>query len=162
MKYTIATENALWDIVKECMTEQDEQEEQDDRNKLTKEQDEILQQAYGENWYTDIFYMIRHKSGWIRNDYSLFCDIDDAINILAIKDGADLVRFENGNLGYVAYYNGMTDIIEIVAKAKDIEEYIYSLDGNEVDVEVHMEELEEVELHSLEEIKAWIYNYLDN
>ena len=37
------------------------------------------------------------------------------IEYLAIKDGYDLVRFSNGNLGFVAYYNGHKNGFEIIA-----------------------------------------------
>ena len=157
MKYEIATKRKLYDYT--FMTEE---QEEIFREELAKEQDAVLKQTLEEYDWHDTFYCIRHKSTWIKEDYSVFWSIDDAINCLAVKDGIDLVRFENGNLGYVGYYNGRRDIVEIVAKAKDIEEYIYSLGENEIGVEMHMEELEEVELHGLEEIKAWIYNYLDN
>lgn len=159
MEYTVITKRGLWDIVRECMTEEEEAEEQKDREALTEEQNDILKQTYGENWYTDSFYMVRHKSRWINKDYSMFCDIDDIINMLAIKDGVDLVRFENGNLGYVAYYNGMEDIVEIVAKVEDIEKFIIAKGGNDVEVETITEEVENVVFHSLKEIAEHIDNY---
>lgn len=159
MKYTVATKKGLWDIVRECMTEQEELKEQTDREKLIEEQDNILKQAYGKSWFVEPFYMIRHKSDWIKEEYAVFWDIDDAINCLAIKDGADLIRFENGNLGYVAYYNGMKDIIEFVARFKDIEDFILDKGGNDVDVENFTDGLEEIVLHSFEEIKEHIDNY---
>lgn len=34
--------------------------------------------------------------------------IDEAIQCLALKDGCDLVKFENGNIGFVGYYNGFS------------------------------------------------------
>ena len=40
--------------------------------------------------------------------------INEAIQYLAIKDGIDLVMFENGNLGFVAYYNNYKDYLEIL------------------------------------------------
>lgn len=57
---------------------------------------------------------------------SPFCDeetmeIDpySAIDFLAIKDGADLVRYENGNVGFVAYYNGNVNGFEIIKESED-------------------------------------------
>jgi hypothetical protein len=41
-------------------------------------------------------------------------DIDEYIQYLAIKDGVNLVRFSNGNLGFVAYYNGHENGFEII------------------------------------------------
>lgn len=40
--------------------------------------------------------------------------INDAIECLAIKDGVDLVQFENGNKGFVAYYNTHENGFEII------------------------------------------------
>ena len=44
--------------------------------------------------------------------------ISDALEDLAIKDGADLVKFENGNIGFVAYYNGTENGFEILGKSE--------------------------------------------
>lgn len=41
--------------------------------------------------------------------------IPEAIECLAIKDGVDLVLFENGNYGFVAYYNGNENGFELIA-----------------------------------------------
>lgn len=38
----------------------------------------------------------------------------DAIQMLAVKDGVDLVQFSNGNYGFVAYYNGGENGFEII------------------------------------------------
>lgn len=40
--------------------------------------------------------------------------IDNAIQMLAIKEGYDLVQFENGNYGFVAYYDGEANGFEII------------------------------------------------
>lgn len=40
--------------------------------------------------------------------------IYDAIQCLAIKDGYDLVAYENGNKGYIAYYNTHKNGFEIL------------------------------------------------
>ena len=52
---------------------------------------------------------------------SVFCDecymettVYDAIDSLAIKEGADLVQFENRNYGFVAYYGDFRDGFEII------------------------------------------------
>lgn len=39
--------------------------------------------------------------------------IDEAIQSLAIKDGIDLVQFDNGNYGFVSYYSGTENGFEI-------------------------------------------------
>lgn len=40
--------------------------------------------------------------------------LDDALQYLAIKDGADLVMYASGNYGYIAYYNGIPNGFEII------------------------------------------------
>ena len=40
--------------------------------------------------------------------------VDEAIEFLAIKDGVDIVRFNNGNIGFIAYYNGHENGFEIL------------------------------------------------
>ena len=60
------------------------------------------------------------KETGIHKFNSVFCDecyvemtVHDAIDALAIKEGADLVQFENGNYGFVAYYGDHKDGFEI-------------------------------------------------
>ena len=43
-----------------------------------------------------------------------FWTVYDAIQCLAIKDGVDLVQYDNGRYGFVAYYNGNVNGFEIV------------------------------------------------
>ena len=83
----------------------------------------------------------------------------ESIEALAIKDGIDLIKFENGNLGFVAYYNGHKDIIEFVARLEDIENYIFSI-GKSLEESCDITEaIEEKQLHTIEEIKTFINNY---
>jgi len=49
-------------------------------------------------------------------------DIYNAIQRLALKDGADLVQFPNGNIGFVGYYNGFREEdnhFQIICRADD-------------------------------------------
>ena len=48
------------------------------------------------------------------NEYYEACSIDESIQRLAIKDGVDMVQFENGNYGFVAYYSGEINGFEII------------------------------------------------
>lgn len=43
-----------------------------------------------------------------------FFTVDEAIQCLDIKEGFDMVQFANGNLGFVAYYDGMPNGFEII------------------------------------------------
>ena len=86
--------------------------------KLVAEQDEILK------WngiYWDKFYNIHFFDSYYTDEITIDMDIDYAIQCLAIKDGYDLVEFENGNLGYVAYYNGNKNGFEILYEREDFE-----------------------------------------
>lgn len=49
-----------------------------------------------------------------------WADLEDAIDSLAIKDGVDIIRFENGNLGLVAYYNGRKSFLEIITDETEV------------------------------------------
>ena len=48
------------------------------------------------------------------NGHTGFFTIDEAIQHLAIKEGFDMVQFSNGNLGFVAYYDGEANGFEIL------------------------------------------------
>lgn len=86
--------------------------------KLVTEQDEILK-------LNDIYWETNYKIHFFDSPYS-DDDIDnmsydEAIQCLAIKDGYDLVQFENGNYGYVAYYNGVENGFEILGESEEDE-----------------------------------------
>lgn len=49
-----------------------------------------------------------------------WADLDDMIDRLPIKDGVDLVQYDNGNLGLVAYYNSRTSYLEILTDADEV------------------------------------------
>lgn len=56
-------------------------------------------------------------------DYVSVKEINEQIQYLAIKDGVDLVQFENGNYGFVAYYNGHENAFEIIPTEMTEEEF---------------------------------------
>ena len=56
-------------------------------------------------------------------EYVSKSEIEDMIQYLAVKDGVDLVRFSNGNLGYLAYYNGYENAFEIIPTKMTSEEF---------------------------------------
>lgn len=57
---------------------------------------------------------------WIVCDGSWVWSLYDMVELLAIKDGVDMVRFDNGNLGLVAYYNGRESYLEIITDEEKI------------------------------------------
>lgn len=48
------------------------------------------------------------------DEHTGFYNVYDAIQCLAIKDGVNLVQYENGNYGFVAYYSGEENGFEIM------------------------------------------------
>lgn len=115
--YKIVTQRKLYDY---CDIPEDKEEKF--REELWKEQREFL-----ENEITTehaIIHFIEDTN---------FCDdkylyaakesIDEYTQYLAVKDGVNLVRFSNGNLGYVAYYNGHENAFEIIPTEMTEEEF---------------------------------------
>lgn len=101
--YKIATVNNVYSIEDSDIA----------REKLIKEQNIILK----ENGYEfDKSYLIHFFDSVFRNDFTGSMNIDYAIECLAIKDGVDVVQYENGNYGFVAYYNGHENGFEILGE----------------------------------------------
>lgn len=50
------------------------------------------------------------------DEYTTKMNVYEAIECLAIKDGADLVQYDNENYGFVAYYNGNKNGFEIIRR----------------------------------------------
>ena len=105
-RYKVITGVSVMDIP----YENDKQYERECNN-LVEEQDTILKE-YGIEF--DKRYKIHMFDSKYTFDFTKDMDIDYAIQCLAIKDGYDLVRYDNGNLGYVAYYNGRENGFEIL------------------------------------------------
>lgn len=64
--------------------------------------------------YHNKVYEVHFFNSVFRDESIEDCEIDDAVQCLAIKDGADLVRFDNGNVGFVSYYGCHKDAFEIL------------------------------------------------
>ena len=107
-KFRILTRKSVLDIP----YENDEQNETE-LSALVDEQLGILEQTgiLCTDSYTVHFFDSAYTS-----DRTSEMDIDEAIQHLAIKDGYDLVQFENGNYGFVAYYNGCENGFEILVE----------------------------------------------
>jgi hypothetical protein len=113
-KYRILTEISVLDILYE-----NDKQYTDECTELIQEQDVILK---ANGFEFDKRYKIhllddRYKKEMIINE-----EINEAVQYLSIKDGYDLVKFENGNYGFVAYYNGTENGFEILRESEDDED----------------------------------------
>lgn len=114
--YTVVTERELYDYAG-----MEESEEEEFREQLWKEQTEFLKKEISGN----VIIHFLEDTHYINEcyKYSSATEIDEYIEYLAIKDGVNLVRFSNGNLGYIAYYNGCENGFEIIQTEMTSEEF---------------------------------------
>lgn len=83
---------------------------------FVEEQNRILEKrGYDLN---KVYYLHFYDSNYT-NDIIVSLELADAIQLLAIKDGYDLVEFESGKFGYVAYYNLHKNGFEILESESD-------------------------------------------
>lgn len=109
-KYSVLTSK---NNLNACLIE-DPEEADAYREALFEEQNEKLA-LFG---YDDLTY----NTHLIRFFDSVFCDesveemtIDEAIQALALKEGADLVQWESGQIGFIGYYGSYINGFEIIA-----------------------------------------------
>ena len=57
--------------------------------------------------------IIHYFHSAFRKENIFYMNVWEALDGLAVKDGFDLVQFENGNYGFVAYYSGHVNGFEI-------------------------------------------------
>lgn len=107
-KFKVLTGKSVLDIPYEN-EEQFEKEILD----LVEEHSNILAQHMYKQSVTECYFIHFFDSVFFDESYTAMT-IDDAIEYLAIKDGFDLVQYENGNIGFVAYYNGNNNGFEII------------------------------------------------
>lgn len=94
-KYVIITKNQVYESEPEKIVE-----EQEEKRKLLG--------LDGDHYVCHFF------DSPYSNDFTEETSIENAIQRLAIKDGYDMVQFQNGNYGFVAYYNGIVNGFEII------------------------------------------------
>lgn len=78
---------------------------------LVEDQDDIL---IRQMFKSTECYLLHYFNSEFFDECNITLTIYDGIDGLAIKDGYDLVQFENGNYGFVAYYNGNKNGFEII------------------------------------------------
>ena len=99
-----------------------ESEEEKFRQELYEEQNEFLRNEITTE------YVIIHllEDNHFLNEHYLYTDtreIEYYLEYFAIKDGCKLVRFQNGNIGFVAYYNRHENGFEIIPTEMTEEEF---------------------------------------
>lgn len=126
----------MYEILTQLKTFADDMNWYDDCELLVSEQNKVL-----ENLGYDFT-----KNYLIISDNKHICvtDINDAIQRLALKNGADLVRYHNGNIGYIGYYNNVAydphNCFEIICDYDSIETHFgYLLDENKVKAETEQQ-----------------------
>lgn len=97
-------------------------------------QQQALQDLYEEqfNFINGEYFVIHfiEDENYINENYTTTNNLDDTIQRLAIKEGIDIVQFDNGNMGFMAYYNGNENAFEF---KKITEDQYYKLDDrNEI------------------------------
>lgn len=79
---------------------------------------ESILKEYGLDWQSEI--EAHYFNSAFFDDGVIWDTINNCIDGLAIKDGVDMVRFEKGTLGFVAYYNGYKNAFEFVPQGDKI------------------------------------------
>ena len=106
-------------------------ETDEEREALINEQNAVLE-SLGYDFAT--VYDAHFFNSSFFDEQTVCDDMHSLIDRLAVKDGVDLVRFENGNVGFVAYYNGEVNAFEILRtlteKREALREYIEDLRDN--------------------------------
>lgn len=119
--YTILTSKSSTDIFREEYDNEYYGKEQEELEKLNEEQYKILKKYGYENDDCEMYLMHFFNSAF-SDEFTTEMTIYDAIQCLAIKDSCDLVKYENGNIGYMACYNCEENGFEILGKGNEMEE----------------------------------------
>jgi hypothetical protein len=109
VKYTVLTSRSVLDISYESAWQF-----QRDIYDLSNEQDELVDKLCPSEYYKATF-----LESYFCNEHIRKGTLSHMIQCLAAKDGVDLVRFENGKLGYIGYYNGHEHGFELDAISKE-------------------------------------------
>ena len=88
----------------------------DDKEALAEEQNKLFFELFPNRNESVIYHTFKSSFSDDEEDEGDVSDFDFQIQSLALKDGVDLVRFENGNVGFVSYCNKCMDAFEIIRK----------------------------------------------
>ena len=105
-KYTIITDRRIYD---------DHYSNEDDWSEKLLEEQEAKCKTLGidTNFWADEVVVHFFDSPFF-DERTQWATVYDALNMLAIKDGVDMVQFANSNYGFIAYYNGNANGFEII------------------------------------------------
>lgn len=101
-----------YSIMTKLQVSQSYDNEDFDFQALTDEQDDVLR-IFGYKDTTRTNHLIHFFNSRFFDEFTEEMTISDAIEYLAIKDGVDLVKYDNGNMGFVAY-DGTANGFEII------------------------------------------------
>lgn len=90
--------------------------ETEDKEMLYEEQNKHFKAMFENGNESVIYHTFNSSFSDDEEDEGNANDFDFQIQCLALKDGVDLVRFENGNVGFVSYCNKCMDAFEIIRK----------------------------------------------
>lgn len=88
----------------------------EDKEALAEEQNALFFELFSNRNESVIYHTFNSSFSDDEEDEGDASDFDFQIQSLALKDGVDLVRFENGNVGFVSYCNKCMDAFEIIRK----------------------------------------------
>ena len=88
----------------------------EDKEKLAEEQNLLFRALFLDMSEDVIYHTFDSTFSEDERDEGNLSEYDYQIQGLALKDGVDLVAFENGNIGFVSYCNGHKDAFEIIQK----------------------------------------------
>lgn len=128
---------------------------------FVKEQDEILK-TYNFSTDYDARYLVHFFNSNFFDEDLTITDLADACECLAIKEGVDVVRFEDGNIGFVAYYGAEVNGFEVVnptikdamALLHDVNIDIENTDGETIVENADAFELEKYSEQTLQDVWA--------
>lgn len=112
MKYEILTSEDITEVSCEDFATMDEY--QNHLEELTEEGYEILEK-FGYEFNDSDVYVVHFLDG---NERTALQEMTlcDAVGSLAVKEGYNLVKYENGNVGYIAIYGSNENGFEIIGK----------------------------------------------
>lgn len=112
MNYRILNSVSVMDIPADTY-ETEIERHNEETNDILFENDIVMTGAYANTEYVCEFWENKRTETEVRT-----VSIYDAIEMLALKEGADVVEYDDGNIGIVGYYNTWENGFIILRKAE--------------------------------------------